>query len=331
MGAAPFHAVARHLLAPGSVPEAEYSVSAERWTVDIPEAAMQALVSPDYLPKPWCAGATATVALIDYDKSAVHVACAGDTRALLVHVHPDEPLVEVAEPEKLNLHVVALTDDHSPELERLRIEEAGGWVSSVQEVRPSKLARLDITDEWVITHAKKATEFVQVSELNGCLGVARSLGDLDFKGLRKHNIDWPAEGKREFSADLVLATPGIQSHTLVPGDEVLLIACDGLWDVLDMGDASRLAWKFLVYATMHPAEARAELTDMRIEVDARASEVAVAAAFASARLCELALKLGTSDNITVLIHVLPTSRLDQPRRQLPASMLAGFSRHRTMQ
>ena len=40
-----------------------------------------------------------------------------------------------------------------------------------------------------------------------------------------------------FHADLVIPDPEIQSRDIGPGDEFLLIASDGLWDVVTPRDA----------------------------------------------------------------------------------------------
>ena len=55
--------------------------------------------------------------------------------------------------------------------------------------------------------------FVSNRRVNGALAVSRALGDAEFK--RPHA--------------LVSACPEITETRLQPGDEFLLIACDGLW------------------------------------------------------------------------------------------------------
>jgi len=43
---------------------------------------------------------------------------------------------------------------------------------------------------------------------------------------------FPDDHPRTFCEDLVLATPEVREHTLEEGDDFLVLATDGLWDVL---------------------------------------------------------------------------------------------------
>ncbi|XP_071723463.1 probable protein phosphatase 2C 60 [Rutidosis leptorrhynchoides] len=82
-----------------------------------------------------------------------------------------------------------LSKDHKPELEveRDRIMKAGGYI--------------------------------QVGHVNGCLNLARAIGDSEFK----QNKNMPAEKQ------IVTAYPDITSVELCDDDEFLVIACDGIW------------------------------------------------------------------------------------------------------
>lgn len=60
------------------------------------------------------------------------------------------------------------------------------------------------------------------NRVNGALNVSRTLGDLDFK----KNDALP------HTEQMVVATPDIEILELMDGDEFLIIACDGIWDVL---------------------------------------------------------------------------------------------------
>lgn len=73
----------------------------------------------------------------------------------------------------------------------------------------------------------KAGGFVRDNRINGALNVSRTLGDLDFK----RNTDLPA------TEQMVVATPDIEEFSLEEGDEFLVIACDGIWDVLTNQEA----------------------------------------------------------------------------------------------
>ena len=64
--------------------------------------------------------------------------------------------------------------------------------------------------------------FVEFGRVNGNLALSRALGDFEFK----QNQNLPAEQQ------IVTADPDIISHTSTAEDEFLVIACDGIWDVL---------------------------------------------------------------------------------------------------
>ncbi|GAA5863565.1 hypothetical protein JCM8547_007286 [Rhodosporidiobolus lusitaniae] len=64
--------------------------------------------------------------------------------------------------------------------------------------------------------------FVEFGRVNGNLALSRALGDFEFK--QGQNL--AAEQQ------IVTADPDITVHTATPEDEFVVIACDGIWDVL---------------------------------------------------------------------------------------------------
>ena len=96
---------------------------------------------------------------------------------------------------------IDLSEDHKPSSaeEKARIEEAGGWVHN--------------------------------GRLHGVLGVARAFGDAEHKHLKEKS--W---GK-EFKADPLTADPDVHVEAVGPRDEFLVLACDGLWDVMSSQQA----------------------------------------------------------------------------------------------
>ncbi len=58
--------------------------------------------------------------------------------------------------------------------------------------------------------------------INGSLNLSRALGDMDYKQSKDLGPD----------AQMVTAVPEVRSLRLEPGDEFLILACDGIWDVL---------------------------------------------------------------------------------------------------
>lgn len=104
--------------------------------------------------------------------------------------------------------------------------------------------------------------------LNGHLAVLRALGDHHFKDLKAPTgPDGAMEGP-------LLAKPDVASHTILPEDEFILMACDGLWDVFK----SQRAVEF----------ARQKLRDHN---DPQ---------LCSQQLVAEALRMNTSDNVSVI-------------------------------
>ena len=93
----------------------------------------------------------------------------------------------------------ALSRDHKAiePTERKRIEDAGGKIRS--------------------------------GRVMGVLGVARSFGDIEFKRTADtKKMYW----EQNFKSDLISAMPEIRKHKIDPRDEFLIIASDGVWDVM---------------------------------------------------------------------------------------------------
>jgi protein phosphatase 1G len=91
---------------------------------------------------------------------------------------------------------VALSDDHKPaqEREKSRIEAAGGFLADIGGV----------------------------CRVNGNLNLSRAIGDLKYKGnteLLRHE-------------QIITAHPDVMVESIGPNDEFLLLACDGVWDVM---------------------------------------------------------------------------------------------------
>lgn len=135
---------------------------------------------------------------------------------------------------------VVETIDHKPGLwaERARIEAAGGTVCG------GRCARLD-----------------------GNLAVSRGLGDFDFKG----------DCRRSAAEQKVSCLPDIyEVRGLRPGS-VLLLACDGLWDVISSEDAATFVRERL---QRQPAMTLGEIAE---------------------ELIEFSLEEKSGDNVTVLL------------------------------
>ncbi|CAJ1967885.1 unnamed protein product [Cylindrotheca closterium] len=288
----------------------------------------------------WESGATALVAIL-VDKSLV-VANLGDCRGVICRgvvdaesYLTDDAWHDVDFPSSNNgmgdgLRIDTtrffwrgITNVHSPsvETERERIEEANGWVTTETEIPIGQLRRIDFRDEDVVNILKRGfseaeenlssgvgkqskaapQRILEIFRVCGDLSVSRSIGDRDFKAeynpprTNPHKDDpssqcwegplylkYPDDHNGRFKGDLVSCVPDFQRIEVGEegvNNEFLLLASDGLWDVLDADDAIRVTRELLV----------------RKKIDAKQ---------AAARLAELAIHLGSSDNVTVIILIV---------------------------
>lgn len=284
--------------------------------------------------KKWTSGTTA-LALIIRDSTMV-VASIGDCRAIMSI--PEQPPgsdakkipENVIRPCNCEFRPVVLSVDHTPLSEQERIGDAGGWVTTEHETQIPRLGFFDNRHLLVQTRIQQKSTGTRrkiVSRLNGDLGVSRAFGDADFKGelMKSYPWCWPKNtAPREFTADLVLATPDItyvtmdsQDHSLSEHSEAekrdnvpfhtryvsfnregyrnckcrpfIIMACDGLWDVLSDSEVTTMAG--------------AQLAAQRYKQErASDTEVVEAGPIAAARsLANVAIQLGTCDNVTTLV------------------------------
>ena len=85
------------------------------------------------------------------------------------------------------------------------------------------------TDPEEYARILKAGGFVTEGRVNGSLTLSRALGDLEYKQAR----ELPPEPQA------VTALPEVRSEALGEGDEFLILACDGIWDVLTNQEVRR--------------------------------------------------------------------------------------------
>lgn len=185
----------------------------------------------------------------------------GDSRAVLVHA-PSERKDTAANPairlpQQLEQYAKEMawaadaswlpswpamveTIDHKPTnpTERVRIEAAGGSVCRGHKPR-----------------------------IDGNLAVSRGLGDFDFK----------SDGRRAAALQKVSCVPDVYEVRGLREGALLILACDGLWDVMSSEEAASFVRKRL-----------------KKEPDADLGRVAVA-------LIRFCLRLETKDNLTVMI------------------------------
>ena len=218
-------------------------------------------------------GTTAVCLLINHDCHRFTIASLGDSQAVLCS---DGKAVEVS-------------TKHTPASEKRRIEKAGGWVYTERQIVLDNVKHLDVGDSDVkhIAENSSREEWIwpECSRVNGELGVSRAVGDVIYKYPMVNDMEfcWPVNHKKRdppFSADLVLGVPSCSTHRIAPEDSFVLLACDGLFDVLSEEQAIDISRRHL--------SSHGELSTCR-------------------RLVEIALKLGSDDNITCMLVRLPTA------------------------
>lgn len=206
-----------------------------------------------------------------------------------------------------------MNESHCPSRpeEKERIIAANGWVTHETEIPMiAQFHRMDWGDRDVLDifqrcfsdrlDTAKPARILNIYRVCGDLAVSRAIGDREYKAAFNKNPSdslagnaWksPApmpymtykdihneEHSGLFEGDLVISTPEIKFFELgsLGTDELILLACDGLWDVIDPDDAVRVTRNLL------------------FGVELGAKETAV-------RLAQLAKGLGSSDNITVIV------------------------------
>jgi serine/threonine protein phosphatase PrpC len=268
----------------------------------------------------WESGATALVAALVNEHLVV--ANLGDCRGVVGRSHEDIDDISSMEKDGWNALPVVdsgrsrrclwkqVSEDHSPLRvdEKKRIEDANGWITTVTEISVVQLKRIFLGDEDVVDILKRCfsdryhssskaaapQRILYLSNVCGELGVSRAIGDRDFKAAfnsphlnATNEQEWecplhliyPVNHSHRFSHDLVSNVPDFQTIRIGGkgiSDEFLVLACDGLWDVMDADDAIRVTRDLLF-------------------------ERCWSAKKAAARLAQLAIHLGSSDNITVIV------------------------------
>jgi len=192
---------------------------------------------------------------------------------------------------------------HSPldDTEGIRIKAANGWVTEEQEltmvsqfhkIKEHLVHDADVESLFLRWFSKQSNEehnkLLRIGRVCGDLSVSRAIGDREYKAaygkgpLERWESEaffpYPNNQIVHFNGDLVVSTPDFNCFEVGScGDEnVLLLACDGLWDVLDGKDIVLMIRKLIF-------------------------ERGLSARDSAKRLAVLAEHLGSSDNITVII------------------------------
>jgi len=122
---------------------------------------------------------------------------------------------------------------------------------------------------------------VDFNRVNGQLAVSRAIGDFSFK----------RNSSKSLSDQMVSAYPDIKIEQITALDEFLIMACDGIWDVMSNEDAVKFVRKKLK-----------ETTDV--------SKVCE-------NLIDRCLELGSKDNMSVIVVVFKPFLEEQGEKQQP--------------
>ncbi|MQL77489.1 hypothetical protein Taro_009861 [Colocasia esculenta] len=225
-------------------------------------------------------GSTAVVVVVDGDR--VLVANCGDSRAVLSR----------------GGRAVPLSSDHKPDRpdELARIEAAGGRVIFVNGAR--------VLGILAMSRALGVPKKGCASESNEQLCIAfiacyvvMALGS-EFVALQRYNLS-----RDKYLKPVVIAEPEISITERTPEDEFLIIASDGLWDVLSNELACDVARRCLQDGSQHANAVGLDVVegsggDAAIEQqEAPESYCSVAATL----LTRLALGRNSRDNISVIV------------------------------
>lgn len=211
-------------------------------------------------------GSTAVVALL----TPTHIVCAsvGDSRCILA----------------CDSKCVALSEDHRPmdRVERERIERVG--------------------------------HFVAVGRVNGELAMSRALGDFQYKHDKRGRSSF-SSSQANSQAQAALLPPREQAVSCLPdvvirergpADQVLVLASDGVWDVLGNQDVVTFIAEYLPRQRDMSTQGGGGRSSTGGN-GGRKPAMAMAMTEAARAVVELSLRQGSSDNISVAIARLSTA------------------------
>ena len=116
---------------------------------------------------------------------------------------------------------------------------ANGWIGFERVINLLQ-KRVDMTDpeiQQVVGLRLDDDKSYEVSRVVGDLSVSRSIGDPDYKNfVPGEKVDlclpWPKGHSETFLGDLIIAEPEIETIDVISSDEFLVLASDGVWDVM---------------------------------------------------------------------------------------------------
>ncbi len=145
---------------------------------------------------------------------------------------------------------------------------------------------------------EKAKGFVKFNRVNGELAMSRALGDFRYK----------LNPELEVVDQQVIALPDVAFHERSSEDEVAVIACDGVWDVISNEESI----DFLCNIVFNPSAIEGDENDENSNSNKKKRKAAkmeenelASADEAASDLVKLALQSGSMDNITAIVIKFP--------------------------
>jgi serine/threonine protein phosphatase PrpC len=177
---------------------------------------------------------------------------------------------------------IAMTEDHKPSnpQEKERIESAGG--------------------------------FVLMDRVNGELAMSRALGDFRYKQQPIPDVDDPDKELPvlDDSSYMVICYPDISVYERkADKDEVLILACDGVWD--EVGNEEAVQYLVEIVFDIDPFDEQEALADQKTaaavatRTNGATAQSPISAKDAAASLIDLALSCGSTDNISAIVVKFP--------------------------
>ena len=195
-------------------------------------------------------GSTGVIALVSSQK--IFIANVGDSRAVIVNCDGDGSVIGQA-----------LSTDHNASIasERARVEASG-----------SEVIEIKIEGEPTMYKIKK-----KGGQGHDMISVSRAFGDFDYKGNEELSLRDQA----------LIPTPEITVRNREGNDVMLLLACDGIWDVVSNDEAAKIVHRVA--------------TEGKLKESGSGEKKSKALAIACDMLLLECLKRDSRDNMTAMI------------------------------
>jgi serine/threonine protein phosphatase PrpC len=264
-------------------------------------------------------GSTAVAALLCAQGRKLFIANLGDSAAIICRRRgSEEGGAGGGGLNAVTYEAVHVTQAHKPDRpdEQQRVQAAGGWLTEERELFMGQLHRMDLDDPEIVSAAEDVVQWVTIARVCGELAVSRSFGDPDFKGFSPDShaqapgelfFPFPEGHDRSFKHDLVLAEPEIHEHDLQRGrDDFLVLASDGVWDVLNGQQVVDAISRFQVRHRQRFAQLSAHFeqsaasTCLHNDSAGPHGDPPINLEELAEDITRLALRLGSADNVTVV-------------------------------